>query len=70
MLTMPHPRAAEKRLFFVTGVLIVLFAAGPGAFWFNHPEPFILGLPPFLFFSLTVFVAVPVLLLAALLRKL
>lgn len=69
MLTMPDPRAAEKRLFFVAGVLIVLFAAGPGALWFNQPEPFILGLPPFLFFSLTVFVAVPVLLLAALLRK-
>jgi len=36
---------------------------------FNRTEPFILGLPPFLFFSLIAFVAVPVLLLAALLRK-
>ncbi len=48
---------------------IWLFTMWPCAALFNYPEPFILGLPPFVFFSLIPFVAVPVLLVAALLRK-
>jgi len=59
----------EKRIFFVAGVAIWLFTLWPAVTLFNYPEPFILGLPPFVFFSLIVFVAVPILLLAALLRK-
>ena len=59
----------EKRLFFAAGLAIWLFALWPSVALFNRAEPFILGLPPFLFFSLVVFVAVPLLLLAALLRK-
>jgi len=59
----------EKRIFFAAGVAIVLFSIWPSVTVFNHPAPFILGLPPFLLFSLIVFVAVPVLLLVALLRK-
>ncbi|HTM49664.1 MAG TPA: hypothetical protein VL285_13310 [Bryobacteraceae bacterium] len=60
----------EKRLFFAAGVIIVLSTIWPAVTLFNYPEPFILGLPPFVFFSLIVFVAVPVLLGLALLRKL
>ena len=59
----------EKRLFFAAGIAIFLFAMWPAVTLFNRTEPFILGLPPFVFFSLVVFVAVPILLLAALLRK-
>ena len=59
----------EKRIFFAAGVAIVLFTIWPSVTLFNHVEPFILGLPPFVFFSLIVFVAVPVLLVVALLRK-
>jgi hypothetical protein len=59
----------EKRLFFGAGLAIFLFAMWPSVTLFNRTEPFILGLPPFVFFSLVVFVAVPILLLAALLRK-
>jgi hypothetical protein len=59
----------EKRLFFAAGVAIWLFTMWPAVTLFNRAEPFILGLPPFLFFSLIVFVAVPVLLFAALIRK-
>ena len=59
----------EKRIFFAAGLAIVLFTIWPAITLFNYPEPFILGLPPFVFYSLIVFVAVPVLLLAALLRK-
>jgi hypothetical protein len=59
----------EKRIFFAIGVAIVLFSIWPAVTLFNYPQPFILGLPPFLFFSLVVFVAVPILLVAALLRK-
>jgi hypothetical protein len=59
----------ERRIFFAAGLAIVLFAIWPSAALFNYPEPFILGLPPFVFFSLIVFVAVPVLLLIALMRK-
>jgi hypothetical protein len=59
----------EKRLFFAAGLAIWLFTLWPSVTLFNRAEPFILGLPPFVFFSLIVFVAVPVLLLAALLRK-
>ena len=59
----------EKRIFFAAGLAIVLFTLWPSVTLFNHPGPFILGLPPFVFFSLVVFVAVPVLLLIALLRK-
>ena len=60
----------ERRIFFAACAAIVLFTIWPGVTLFNYTEPFILGLPPFVFFSLTVFVAVPALLLAALLRKL
>ena len=60
----------EKRIFFGAGLGIVLFTIWPGVTLFNYPEPFILGLPPFVFYSLIVFVAVPALLLAALLRRL
>ena len=59
----------EKRIFFAAGLAIVLFTIWPAITLFNYPKPFILGLPPFVFYSLIVFVAVPVLLLAALLRK-
>jgi hypothetical protein len=59
----------EKRLFFAAGLAIWLFTMWPCVTLFNRAEPFILGLPPFVFFSLIVFVAVPILLLAALLRK-
>jgi hypothetical protein len=59
----------EKRIFFAAGLAIVLFTIWPSVTLFNHPEPFILGLPPFVFFSLIVFVAVPILLVIALLRK-
>ena len=59
----------EKRIFFAAGLAIVLFTIWPAITLFNYPAPFILGLPPFVFYSLIVFVAVPVLLLAALLRK-
>jgi hypothetical protein len=59
----------EKKLFFAAGVAIALFSIWPGVTLFNYPEPFILGLPPFVFYSLIPFVAVPALLLAALLRK-
>ena len=59
----------EKRLFFAAGVIIVLSTIWPAVTLLNYPEPFILGLPPFVFFSLIVFVAVPVLLGLALLRK-
>ena len=65
---MYHERL-EKRLFFAAGLAIWLSTMWPVAALFNRPEPFILGLPPFIFFSLIVFVAVPVLLFAALLRK-
>ena len=47
----------------------MLFSIWPSVTLFNYPEPFILGLPPFVFFSLVVFVAVPILLGLALLRK-
>ena len=47
----------------------ILSAPVPSVTLFNHAEPFILGLPPFVFFSLIVFVAVPILLVIALLRK-
>ena len=59
----------EKRLFFAAGLAIALFTIWPSVTLFNHAEPFILGLPPFVFFSLIVFVAVPILLVIALLRK-
>ena len=59
----------EKRIFFAAGLAIVLFAIWPSVTLFNYAEPFMLGLPPFVFFSLIVFVAVPVLLVIALLRK-
>jgi hypothetical protein len=59
----------EKRLFFAAGLAIFLFALWPSVTLFNHLEPFILGLPPFVFFSLIVFVAVPILLVIALVRK-
>jgi hypothetical protein len=59
----------EKRLFFAAGLAIFLFAMWPSAALFNHAEPFILGLPPFVFFSIIVFVAVPILLVIALVRK-
>ena len=59
----------EKRLFFAAGLAIFLFTLWPSVTLFNRAEPFILGLPPFVFFSLIVFVAVPVLLVTALLRK-
>ena len=59
----------ERRIFFAAGLAIVLFTIWPVVALFNYSEPFILGLPPFLFFSLVIFVAVPILLLAALLRK-
>ncbi len=59
----------EKRIFFAAGLAIVLFTIWPSVTLFNYAEPFILGLPPFVFFSLIVFVAVPVLLVVALLRK-
>jgi len=59
----------EKRIFFAAGVAIVLFTIWPSVTLFNYAEPFILGLPPFVLFSLIVFVAVPILLVAALLRK-
>jgi len=59
----------EKRIFFAAGLAIVLFTIWPAITLFNRTEPFILGLPPFVFYSLIVFVAVPILLLAALLRK-
>jgi hypothetical protein len=51
------------------GVALWLSTMWPCVTLFNRPGPFILGLPPFLFFSLIVFVAVPVLLVAALIRK-
>jgi len=60
----------EKRLFFAAGLAIAMFTIWPGVTLFNYPGPFILGLPPFVFYSLIPFAAVPVLLLAALLRKL
>ena len=60
----------EKRIFFAAGLAIVLFTIWPAVTLFNYPGPFILGLPPFVFYSLIPFVAVPALLLAALLRKL
>jgi hypothetical protein len=59
----------EKRLFFAAGLAIFLFALWPSVTLFNRAEPFILGLPPFVFFSTVVFVAVPILLLIALVRK-
>lgn len=59
----------EKRLFFAAGLAIFLFALWPSVMLFNRTEPFILGLPPFVFFSLIVFVAVPILLVLALVRK-
>ena len=59
----------EKRIFFAAGVAIVLFTIWPSVTLFNYAEPFILGLPPFVFFSLIVFVAVPILLAIGLLRK-
>ena len=59
----------ERRIFFAAGLAIVLFTIWPSVTLFNYAEPFILGLPPFVFFSLIVFVAVPVLLVVALLRK-
>lgn len=64
-----HARRGEKRLFFAAGLFIFLFSLWPCATLFNRSEPFILGLPPFVFFSLIIFIAVPLLLLAALLRK-
>jgi hypothetical protein len=60
----------ENRIFFVAGLAIWLFAMWPGVMLFNHVEPFIMGLPPFVFFSLIVFIAVPLLLFGALMRKL
>jgi hypothetical protein len=39
----------EKRFFFAAGVAIVLFTIWPSVTLFNYPEPFILGLPPFVF---------------------
>jgi hypothetical protein len=59
----------EKRLFFGAGVAIFLFTLWPSVTLFNRVEPFILGLPPFVFFSTIVFVAVPILLVIALARK-
>jgi hypothetical protein len=59
----------EKRLFFVAGLAIFAFTLWPSVTLFNHAEPFILGLPPFVFFSTIVFVAVPILLVIALVRK-
>ena len=59
----------EKRIFFAAGVAIVLFTIWPSVTLFNHAQPFILGLPPFVLFSLIVFIAVPILLVLALLRK-
>ncbi len=64
-----HGENMEKRLFIAVGVAIVLFSLWPCATLFNHIQPFILGLPPFVFFSLVVFVAVPVFLFTALARK-
>lgn len=59
----------EKRIFFAAGLAVVLLTIWPAVTLFNYPEPFILGLPPFVFFSLIVFVAVPLLLVIALMRK-
>jgi hypothetical protein len=59
----------EKRLFLAAAFTIFLFTLWPSVSLFNYPEPFILGLPPFVFFSTVVFVAVPILLLLALARK-
>ena len=59
----------EKRIFFAAGVAIVLFTIWPSVTLFNRAQPFILGLPPFVLFSLIVFIAVPILLVLALLRK-
>ena len=59
----------EKRLFVAIGAGIVLFSIWPAVTLFNRVQPFILGLPPFVFFSLVVFVAVPVFLFAALARR-
>jgi hypothetical protein len=61
-------QSMQNRVFAAIGVAIVLFAIWPTMTLFNHPEPFILGLPPFVFFSLVVFVAVPALLFTALWR--
>ena len=59
----------ERRLFYAAALAIWLSTMWPALTLFNRAEPFILGLPPFVFFSLIVFVAVPILLFAALLRK-
>jgi hypothetical protein len=59
----------EKRFFFAAGLAIFLFTLWPSVTLFNRAEPFILGLPPFVFFSTIVFVAVPILLVIALVRK-
>ncbi len=59
----------EKRLFAAVGVAIALFSMWPSVTLFNHVRPFILGLPPFVFFSLVVFVAVPIFLFVAMARK-
>ena len=59
----------EKRLFFFAGLAIFAFTLWPSVTLFDRAEPFILGLPPFVFFSTIVFVAVPILLVIALVRK-
>ena len=64
----PVPRF-EARPILMSLLAIVLFAIWPSVTLFNYAEPFILGLPPFVFFSLIVFVAVPILLGVALVRK-
>ena len=65
-----HDSSVEKRLFFLFGVAVVLFTIWPSVTLFNRVQPFIAGLPPFVFFSLTVFVLVPALLFLALKRNL
>jgi hypothetical protein len=59
----------EKRLFVAIGAGIVLFSIWPAITLFNRVHPFIMGLPPLIFFSLAVFVLVPVFLFIALARK-
>lgn len=59
----------EKRLFVAIGVGIVVSTIWPAITLFNHVHPFILGLPPLVFFSLVIFAVVPVFLFVALARK-
>jgi hypothetical protein len=69
VLLVYHGLKMEKRVFVAIGVAIVLFSLWPSVTLFNHVHPFILGLPPFVFFSLVVFLAVPIFLFAAMARK-